>query len=97
MTRMVRDLPNWPPQAGGAKMHGGRAGISAKDVTIRVITKIRNDQVEFTVNFGHGLVRYIQRTRNGSDAREFAKILNDNVGKSLFSIGEIEMPELKQQ
>jgi hypothetical protein len=54
MTRMVRDLPNWPPQAGGAKMHGGRTGISAKDVTIRVITKIRNDQVEFTVNFGHG-------------------------------------------
>ena len=23
MTRKVRDLPNWPPEAGGAKIHGG--------------------------------------------------------------------------
>lgn len=93
MTRMVRDLPNWPPQAGGAKIHGGRSGISSKDVTIRVITKIRNDQVEFTVNFGHGLVRYTQRTNNRREARGFAQILKDNVGKTLFSIGEIELPE----
>ena len=57
------------------------------------LQKIRNDQLEFTVNFGHGLVRYTQRTRNGRDARGFAKILNDNVGKTLFSLGEIELPE----
>ena len=93
MTRMVRDLPNWPPEAGGAKIHGGRAAISPKDVTIRVITKIRNHQVEFTVNFGHGLVRYTQRTGNRRDATGFAQILKDNVGKTLFSIGEIELPE----
>jgi hypothetical protein len=93
MTRMVSDLPNWPPEAGGAKIYGGRTAISSKDVIIRVIIKIRNDQVEFSAYFRRGLVRYIQKTENGRDARAFAKILNDNVGKTLFSIAEIEMPE----
>ena len=93
MTRKVRDLPNWPPEASGTKLHGGRTAISSKDATIRVITRIRNDQVEFTVNFNRGLVRYTQRINNGRDARGFAQVLKDNVGKTLFSIGEIELPE----
>jgi hypothetical protein len=92
MTKRVRDLPNWPPHAGG-RNRGGQSAISAGHVTIGIITKIRKDQVEFSVNFNRGLVRYTQRTNSARDARGFAQVLKTNVGKPLSSIGEIEIPE----
>jgi hypothetical protein len=92
MTKRVRDLPNWPPHAGGA-IRGRRARISPERVTIGVITRIRKNEVEFSVNFNRGLVRFTQRTKSEHDAKEFAQILKDNVGKSLISIGEIEIAE----
>ena len=92
MTKKVRDLPNWPPHARGA-IRGGRPAISPGLVTIGIITRMRKNEVEFSVNFNRGLVRYTQKTKSEHDARGFAQILKDNVGKTLFSIGAIEMPE----
>jgi hypothetical protein len=96
MTKRVRVLPNWPPHGGGA-IRGGRAGISPERLTIGVITRIRKNEAEFSVNSNRRLVRYTQRTKSEHDVRGFAQILKDNVGKTLFSIGEIEIPEAGSQ
>ena len=65
-------------------------------VTIGVIT-IRKNDAEFSVNSNKRLVRYTQRTKSEHDAKGFVQILKDNVGKTLFSIGEIEIPEAGSQ
>src|SRR5260370_5873570 len=91
MIKRVRDLPYWTPHAGGA-IRGNRASISPEHVTIGIITKIKKDQVEFSVNFNRGFARYTQRTKSEHDARGFAQILKDNAGKTLSSIGGIEIP-----
>jgi hypothetical protein len=96
MTKRVRELPYWPPKASGT-IRGSRNTISPGLVTIGIITRIRKDEVEFTVNFNRGLVRYSQMTRNAGDATKFAQLLKDNVGKTLLSLGEIEIPEAGSQ
>jgi hypothetical protein len=50
------------------------------------------DQVIFRCNFNGRSVLYTFQTLDKKTSEEIAKILSDNLGKTLLSIGVIEIP-----
>ena len=88
----VMDLKGWVPQSGGAFKSGNVFPMSAEQVTIEKILRVMDDHVSFTCDFGGRSEGYDFFVPDKKTANKIAKILNDNVGKTLFSIGFMELP-----
>ena len=98
MNIRVMDLLGWVPQPGGAKSEGDRVP-SPDAVFIERVLKVFEDHIMFACSF-------IDRSTGEAKARSYfydfpmldkktlpkiAEILNDNIGKTLLSIGTIEI------
>jgi hypothetical protein len=87
------DLPGWQSlNPGGAKLEGERAPTALDQVTIERVDRVMADQVIFRCNFNGRSVLYTFQTLDKKTSEEIAKILSDNLGKTLLSIGVIEIP-----
>lgn len=88
----VMDLDGWVPQSGSAYGGGDRFPISAEEVTIEKVLRVTEDRVAFTCDFGGKSVGYDFYVPNLQTAEKVATILSANAGRTLFSIGVIELP-----
>jgi hypothetical protein len=88
----VMDLPRWPPNPGGAKSEGERSPTEPGQVTIEQVNQVMVDHVMFICSFNGRLVPYNFQMPDKKTGEKIAIILNDNRGKTLLSIGIIEIP-----
>jgi hypothetical protein len=91
MLRVI-DLPGWPPNPGGAKLEGETSPTALDQVTIERVDCVMVDHVIFISSFDGRLVPYIFQMPDKKTGEKIAKILNDNRGKTLLSIGVVEIP-----
>ncbi|MGD0737603.1 MAG: hypothetical protein ABR976_20925 [Terracidiphilus sp.] len=88
----VMDLPGWPPNPGGAKSEGERSPTALDQVTIEQVNHVMEDHVMFTCRFNGHQVPHNFQLADKKTGEKIEKILNDNRGKTLLSIGIIEIP-----
>jgi hypothetical protein len=88
----VRDLENWPPQPSGA-YKGAYSIHSSEEVIIKRVVHMRNNWIVFSCEFDGERLLYDFEARDERTLPILKSILEKNSGKSLFSIGEIEIPE----
>ena len=99
MKKRVMDLLGWIPQPGGAKSKGDRVP-SADEVFIERVLRVFDDHIMFSCRFvdwstGKAEARSIfydfpmldEKTRP-----KIEEILTESTGKTLLSIGTIEIP-----
>lgn len=87
------DLANWPPQSGGTYTPGEPFPISAEEVTIQNVLYVMKDHVTVSCDFRGRPATYDLFVPDEKTAKKIAKILADNHGKTLMSIGTIPIPE----
>jgi hypothetical protein len=88
----VRDLENRPPEPSGA-CKATFVLPSAEQAIIQKVLHMFDIWITFSCGFeGKGHTYDFQSLDNGTPPR-LKVILEDNIGKSLFSIGEIEIPK----
>lgn len=98
MKTRVMDLPGWVPQSGGAyDPHTDKFPVAAGEVTIENVHHVMNDHVTFTCIFNGRSVSYDFFVLDAKMAKKIAKILVNNRGKSLLSIGTMEIPADEDQ
>lgn len=99
MKKRVMDLLGWVPQPGGAKSVGDRVP-SADDVFIERVLKVFDDHIMFSCRFvdwstGDAKVRsifYDFPMLDDETRPKIEEILAANTGKTLLSIGTVEIP-----
>jgi hypothetical protein len=90
--QQVKDLPGWIPQPGGAKSEGETFPTTADQVYIEQVIHVMDDHVIFTCKFNGRSVFYDFPLLDKKTSEKIMEILNDNRGKTLLSIGIIEIP-----
>ncbi len=88
----VMDLPHWPPDSGGPFKAGDVFPVSAESVIIENVVRVDGEKITFTCTFNGKLQSYDFSAPDEKIAAKLAVILKDNVGKTLFSVGMIEIP-----
>jgi hypothetical protein len=87
------DLPGWVPQSGGAHKTGDAMLYPAEKVTIEGVSHVLPGCVSFTCSFQGKSIGYDFWILDKKLAEKVAKVLNDNRGKTLLSIGWVEISE----
>lgn len=88
----VMDLPGWPPNPGGSVSGGGTFPIAIDLAVIEEVIQVMKDHVTFTCRSNGDVAPYRFQMPDTRTGEKIAKILNDNRGRSLLSIGIIEIP-----
>ena len=90
----VMDLPGWPPQSAGAfNLRSDRFPTSADQVTIEQVVAPLGDDLIFTCRFEGRFVFYNFPMLDRKTREKIVAILFENAGKTLMSIGTIEIPK----
>jgi hypothetical protein len=86
----VRELDRWPPEPGGAykKPHGSPP---AAEAIVDKVVYCRGGWLTFVCYFAGDLYAYDFEGEDGETCVALRRVLEANVGKSLASIGEIEL------
>jgi hypothetical protein len=96
----VKNLPGWIPQPGGVISPGDTFPTHADQVTIERVLQVFKDHVLFACKFvstssgepkGRS-VFYDFPMLDEKSGTKIAEILHNNLGRTLLSIGEIEIP-----
>ena len=90
--RRVSDLAGWPPIGGGAYGRGNSFAISSEQVAVKEVVRIVDEHVTFTCAFEGNLLTYDFCAPNEETADKVGKLLKENSGKTLFSVGMLELP-----
>jgi hypothetical protein len=92
----VMNLPGWPPEASGTFARGGTFPMTPDQVFIERVVHTTPDVLTFACSFNDGKAAqhplYHWRLL-GDKTQKIEKILHDNKGNTLLSIGTIEIPE----
>jgi hypothetical protein len=88
----VRDLPNWPPEPGGPNP-GGRYKIpnSEQALMTALSPRQRPQWVTFTSSFDDLQHTHDFEASNEELAEQLRRLIANNVGKSVFAIGDLEI------
>ena len=89
----VMDLAGWPPDGGGTWAPGETFAISSEQVTIKEVVRIAGNRVDFSCAFADKVVNYRFSAPDEKTARKLETILANSIGKSLFSVGMVEIQE----
>jgi hypothetical protein len=88
----VMDLPGWPPIPGGAHKPGDSFPTSTDQVTVETVLRTSEGNVMFMCRFGDRAVGYHFFIADEKTAKKVVALLSENVGKTLLSIGMMELP-----
>lgn len=92
--KRVQDLAGWQPVTAEAfSPRGGTFAISIEQVMIKRVVRIVKNRVDLICTFEGKDVNYPFNAPDEKTAQKLGVILNNNIGKTLFSIGTIEIPE----
>jgi hypothetical protein len=86
----VRDLKHWPPHVKGEGWH---STPSSKHAVVKKVVHAHTDWIIFSCEFDGELYAYDLEITDEITLLKVKAILEENIGKSLFSIGNIEIPE----
>jgi hypothetical protein len=92
------DLPGWPPEATGTfdPHRGATFAGTADSVFVERVIRATPDVLMFACSFNDGTKAQhpvYHWNLLGDNAPKVEKILHENIGKTLLSIGTIEIPE----
>jgi hypothetical protein len=87
----VRELDGWPPQSSGLQK-GSHAAPTINQATVKEIVGSHHNWVAFVCSFDGNDSTYDFEAPDKDDALRIEKILKNNIGKSLFEIGEMDIP-----
>jgi hypothetical protein len=88
----VRDLEEWPPQPGGS-YKTSYAVPSSEESMIEKVVSVLDDNVCFTGTANGIQHTYDFKALNDKIALNLKKILESNIGKSVFSVGDVELDD----
>jgi hypothetical protein len=87
----IRDLAEWPPQPGG--FQGSSYTVpTIEQAILKEVVKSHHNWVTFVCSFEGNDHTYDFEAPDKEAAFQIEKTLKENIGKSLFEIGEIEIP-----
>ena len=89
---LVRDLKQWPPHASFA-YKGWRKEPSPEETIVKNVAHIQADWIVFSCEFKGELYAFDIEAPDDTTLLKIKAILEENVGKSISSIGEIEIAE----
>jgi len=89
---IFEDLPQWPPRYVEGAIPPGSLPTSTESVTVERFITIRDGVVVFMCTFDRRTIPYSYFIGDGGTAEKFARVLNENSGKTLFEIGLLEIP-----
>lgn len=89
----VMDLPGWVRQPSGRTSESQIFPISADKVIIENVLGVMQDHVLFSCQFEGRSVFYDFPLLDEKNREKIVEILHENTGKSLLSIGSIEIPK----
>lgn len=88
----VRDLEGWPPQPGGSYKTSYTVP-SSEEAMIEKVVSVVGDNVCFTGTANGNQHTYDFKAPNEKVALNLKKILESNIGKSVFSVGDVELDD----
>jgi hypothetical protein len=88
----VRDLKNWPPEPCGAYKRSS-VSPSAEQAIIQKVLHMYDIWITFSCEFEGNDHTYDLQTHDKMTPPKLKVILENNIGKSLLSIGAIEIPK----
>ena len=89
----VRDLEEWPPQTAVAFAPGKMPRVSPEEAIVWVFIRREGHSVRFGCLLGGASYAYTYEAKTKNIAEQLQSIIKNNVGKSLFSLGEFEIEE----
>ncbi|WP_263376039.1 hypothetical protein [Granulicella aggregans] len=94
----VMELPGWPPEATGTfdPLRGATFAGTADTVYIERVIRATSDVLMFACSFNDGKTAQhpvYHWNHLGDNALKVEKILHNNIGELLLSIGTIGIPE----
>lgn len=87
----VRELEGWPPQPGGSYKTSYTVPSSEESMIEKVVS-VLDDNLCFTGTANGKQHTYDFKAPNEKVALTLKKVLEFNIGKSLFSVGDVELP-----
>jgi hypothetical protein len=90
----VRDLENWPPEPCGVYKRSF-VSPSAEQAIIKKVLHMYDIWITFSCEFEGEDHTYDFQTHDKITPPKLKEILENSIGKSLISIGEIEIPAVK--
>jgi hypothetical protein len=89
----VRDLDEWPPHTAIAFAPGKMPGVSQEQAMVRVFIRREGRSIRFGCLLGGASYAYTYEAKTENVAQQLESIIKNNVGKTLFSLGEFEIEE----
>ena len=86
----IKDLPNWPPQPGGA-FRTSYKSPSSDQAVLNGFVRVQDNGVTFTAAFEGKQSTYDYEAPNSKLAKNLAEILERNIGKTVMQLGEAEV------
>lgn len=86
----VRDLREWPPQPGGA-YRKSYIVPAAEEAMIEKVVSVREKWITFTGTANGNQHTYDFEAPSEEVALDLKKILESNIGKSVFTVGDAEL------
>jgi hypothetical protein len=87
----VRNLAAWPPQSGGFYMPSYRVPTTEQAI-VKDVGKSHHNWVTFTCSFDGNDNTYDFEAPDLTYAKHLKSILERNIGKTLFEIGNMDLP-----
>jgi hypothetical protein len=88
----VRDLEGWPPQPGGSYKTSYTVPLS-EEAMIEKVVSVLDDNVCFSGTASGNQHAYDFEAPNKGVTLNLKKILESNIGMSVFSVGEVELDD----
>jgi hypothetical protein len=88
----VRDLKQWPRKASGA-YRGWHLVPPPEHAMVKTVVHVQNNWIIFSCEFGGELYAFDFEAPDDVTLGRVKAILEENAGKSLSAIGELELAE----
>jgi hypothetical protein len=90
MTMRVRELPNWPPEPGGAYRPGSIFPSSGEAIIAEVVP-LQGCAVTFRATHGQDSHSYHYQAETKEIAEQLQRLMEGNVGRAIATLGEFEI------
>ncbi|PYU21728.1 MAG: hypothetical protein DMG30_16945 [Acidobacteria bacterium] len=86
----IKDLPNWPPEPGGA-LNASHKTPAKDQAILKQLIRVQDNSVTFTATLEDKEFTYDYEVPNSKLAKDLAEVLARNIGKTLMQLGDAEV------